>query len=152
LSIGGSGAVLSDVGTIGTILSPVAVVDRGTIIATISGTIVTERVSSRVVLEQNESLTAGFVGTFDMSSWDSVSLDIIVGTLFPSLSGSLQVSIMSVEPLSQLATSTIVSSYWLVNGQRQRITAPNALGETLAVSATIIGTVVGFSATAQRKT
>jgi hypothetical protein len=71
LSIGGSGAVLSDVGTIGTILSPVAVVDRGTIIATISGTIVTERVSSGVVLERNASLTGGFVGTFDMSSWDS---------------------------------------------------------------------------------
>lgn len=152
MSIGGSGAILSEVGTIGTILSPVAVVDRGTVVATISGTIVTERFSSRIVLEQRATLTGGFVGTFDMSSWDSVSLDIIVGTLFPNSSGSLQVSIMGIEPLTQLATSTIVSSYWLVNGQRQRITAPDALGETLATFATIVGTVVGFSAIAQRKT
>ncbi len=59
---------------------------------------------------------------------------------------------MSIDPITLLATSTIVSSYWMLNGQRQRIMAPNSLGEILAAAGTIIGTVVGFGVTAQRKT
>ncbi len=39
-----------------------------------------ERFSSRVVLEQSASLIGGFTGTVDMAIFDSISVDIVVGT------------------------------------------------------------------------
>ena len=57
-----------NVGTIGTILSPIGVNVQVESIGTI-GTVVIERFSSRVVLEQSASLIGGFTGTVDMANF-----------------------------------------------------------------------------------
>ena len=78
-----------------------------------------------------------------------MSVNIVAGTV---TSGSMQAALMGVDPVTQLVVSSIVTSDWLVSGSRQRITADVIAGETLALSATVIGTVVGLTISAERKT
>jgi hypothetical protein len=150
-------ATIGYIGTVGTIASPVtvgpvpSVATVGTVLGgNVFGTVVEERLSGRVSIWLNGSVVGAFVGTLDMEMWDSVSVDVVVGTITPS--GSLLVSVVGIEPLLGKQTSTIVASDWLVNNTSQRVTATDALGETLAVVGSITGTVVGLTVTAQRKT
>jgi len=134
--------LLQYVATIGTILGAAA---AGTVQF---GTVSIERYWSIATLQQNASIVGGFTGTFDMSVWSQISLNIIAGTV---TAGSLQVALMGVDPVSQLVVSSIVTSDWLSSGYRQRITADVIAGETLAASATVIGTAVGLTCSVERK-
>jgi hypothetical protein len=131
------------IATIGTILGASA---SGTILF---GTVTIERYWSIATLQQNASIVGGFTSTFDMSVWNQISVSVVAGTV---TAGSLQAAIMGVDPVSQLVVASIVSSDWLTSGVRQRMTADIIAGETLAVAATIIGTVVGLTVSAERKT
>ena len=130
------------IATIGTILGASA---SGTIIF---GTVTKESLWSMATLQQNASIVGGFTSTFDMLYWSQVSVNIVAGTV---TSGSMQAAVMAVDPISQLVVSSIVSSDWLVSGFRQRISADIIAGETLAVSATVIGTVTGLTVSAEMK-
>ena len=131
------------IATIGTILG---IPTSGTVQF---GTVTVLSFPSLATIQFNASITAGFTGTFDASVWNIVSVNIVAGTV---TSGSMQAALMGVDPVTQLVVSSIVTSDWLVSGSRQRITADVIAGETLALSATVIGTVVGLTISAERKT
>src|SRR5579884_2897489 len=159
----GTISVLLEAGTVGTILSGyvTATIAGGAIgsvgaIATI-GTIVSGYVSADRIFKQTNVVTSAFTGSFVgttigtllAQNLQDLVVDAVYGTV---LTGSIQTSVVGVEPQTGVKTSTIVAGSWfagtLVTGQR--LVAAGPLGAEVAVVVAATGTVQGVWVTAQQ--
>src|SRR5579875_2536941 len=88
-------------------------------------------------------------GTLIALNMQDLVVDAVYGTV---LTGSIQTSVVGVEPQTGVKTSTIVASSWfagtLVTGQR--LVAAGPLGAEVAVVVAATGTVQGVWVTAQQ--
>src|SRR5579875_1436543 len=159
----GTISVLLEAGTVGTIRS----IQSGNVsasrtggrlqdIATI-GTIVSGYVSADRIFKQTNVVTSAFTGSFVgttigtllAQNLQDLVVDAVYGTV---LTGSIQTSVVGVEPQTGVKTSTIVAGSWfagtLVTGQR--LVAAGPLGAEVAVVVAATGTVQGVWVTAQQ--
>src|SRR5579875_81313 len=149
---------IESVGTIGTIQSGnVSASLTGGILQDIAtiGTIVSGYVSADRIFKQTNvvtsALTGSFVGTTIGTLLAQNLQDLVVDSVYGTvLTGSIQTSVVGVEPQTGVKTSTIVAGSWfagtLVTGQR--LVAAGPLGAEVAVVVAATGTVQGVWVTA----
>jgi hypothetical protein len=150
-------------GTIGTITSGnisagvISPLDNGRVAVNVGTIESAPLVTEGRYFVQTNVLGVGFTGsysgltvaTLSAGALQDLVVDVVYGTV---VVGSVQTQVLSVEPQSGIATSTITATAWyagtLVAGQR--LTASGPVGALIAVSVDAVGTVAGIYVTAEQ--
>jgi hypothetical protein len=141
------GQTVDVLGTISSTSSGTVVISSGTIVIS-GGTVATQHLYVQDNLLTDAVVYNSGASTLNVSAYQNLTVDVFYGT---AVAGSIQTSIMGIEPQSGMRTSTILAGSWYsgTTGAGQRLSGSQPLGALVAVSWTVVGSILGVYITGE---